>query len=69
MGTLLLKQAQRASPDGLSLRVFTRNTAARIFYERRGFRCVDSDDGTRNEENEPDLTYVWALDDIVGGRG
>ncbi|MFD6753087.1 GNAT family N-acetyltransferase [Micromonospora gifhornensis] len=59
IGTALLARAQLASPGGLSLRVFTRNTAARVFYERHGFRPVDSDDGSRNEENEPDMTYHW----------
>lgn len=47
------------SPDRLTLRVFTRNTDARAFYERHGFRLVDENDGSRNEENEPDMTYRW----------
>ena len=38
IGTQLLEQAHVASPSGLTLRVFTRNTDARAFYERRGFR-------------------------------
>ncbi|WP_341716305.1 GNAT family N-acetyltransferase [Micromonospora sp. FIMYZ51] len=59
IGTALLEQARRASPGGLRLRVFTRNTEARSFYERHGFRPVDENDGSRNEENEPDLTYAW----------
>ncbi|MGC5033430.1 GNAT family N-acetyltransferase [Micromonospora sp. DT229] len=59
IGTALLAQAQQAGPGGLSLRVFARNTEARAFYERHGFRPVDSNDGSRNEENEPDLTYHW----------
>jgi GNAT superfamily N-acetyltransferase len=59
IGTTLLEQVRQASPGGLSLRVFTRNTGARAFYERHGFRAVDENDGSRNEENEPDMTYVW----------
>lgn len=59
IGTALLEQARRASPSGLRLHVFTRNTDARAFYERHGFRAVDESDGSRNEENEPDMTYVW----------
>ena len=59
LGTALLEQVRQASPDGLSLRVFTRNTAARAFYERHGFVAVDANDGSRNEENEPDMTYAW----------
>ncbi len=58
-GTALLTQAQQASPTGLTLRVFTRNTEARAFYEHHGFHPVDSNNGSRNEENEPDLTYHW----------
>ncbi|MEW2474877.1 GNAT family N-acetyltransferase [Micromonospora gifhornensis] len=59
IGTALLTHAQQASPTGLSLRVFARNTAARAFYEHHGFRPIDSNDGSRNEENEPDITYHW----------
>ncbi len=60
IGSALLAQARQASPGGLRLRVFTRNTDARSFYERHGFRPVDEDDGSRNEENEPDMTYHWS---------
>lgn len=59
VGTQLLVQARRASPDRLTLRVFTRNTDARAFYERHGFQPLDENDGSRNEENEPDMTYGW----------
>jgi GNAT superfamily N-acetyltransferase len=59
IGSALLSQVRQASPDGLSLRVFTRNTDARAFYERHGFRPGDENDGSRNEENEPDMTYAW----------
>ncbi|GGM57287.1 histone acetyltransferase [Micromonospora sonchi] len=59
IGSALLDEVRRASPGLLSLRVFTRNTDARSFYERHGFRPVDENDGSRNEENEPDMTYVW----------
>jgi GNAT superfamily N-acetyltransferase len=63
VGTQLLDEARAASPAGLTLRVFTRNTAARAFYERHGFDQLDENDGSRNEENEPDMTYTWS------GRG
>ena len=63
VGTQLLDEARAASPAGLTLRVFTRNTAARAFYERHGFDQLDENDGSRNEENEPDMTYKWS------GRG
>lgn len=59
LGRRLLELVREANPAGLTLRVFTRNTAARAFYEGQGFRPVDENDGSRNEENEPDMTYVW----------
>ncbi len=59
IGHALLDQVRRTGPQVLNLRVFTRNTSARRFYERHGFRPVDESDGSRNEENEPDMTYVW----------
>ncbi len=62
IGSQLLAQAYRASPGRLTLRVFTRNTDARAFYERHGFRPLDENDGSRNEENEPDMTYGWTRD-------
>jgi hypothetical protein len=39
--------------------VFTRNTAARAFYERHGCRVIASGDGGDNEEGEPDGTNAW----------
>jgi GNAT superfamily N-acetyltransferase len=63
VGTQLLGEVRAACPVGLTLRVFTRNTAARAFYERHGFDQLDENDGSRNEENEPDMTYTWS------GRG
>lgn len=59
IGSQLLAQARQTSPDRLTLRVFTRNTDARAFYERHGFQPLDENDGARNEENEPDMTYGW----------
>ncbi|MEU4091901.1 GNAT family N-acetyltransferase [Streptomyces sp. NPDC026673] len=58
IGASLLDEVLRHHPDGpLSLHVFQRNTAARAFYERHGFRAVPGSAGTGNEEGEPDLTY------------
>jgi hypothetical protein len=47
------------SPGPLTLWTFQRNTAARAFYERRGFTAVELTDGSSNEESEPDVRYVW----------
>lgn len=63
IGSRLLAQVREASPEELTLHVFQRNTAARAFYERHGFTTVDFNDGSRNEENEPDATYRW----VAGG--
>jgi hypothetical protein len=38
---------------------FQKNVAARRFYEDRGFQAVEETDGSRNEEREPDVHYVW----------
>ena len=60
IGSLLLAKARELAPDELTLYVFRRNTAARAFYERHGFTAVEFDDGSRNEEKEPDVRYRWA---------
>ncbi|WP_194892920.1 GNAT family N-acetyltransferase [Catenulispora pinisilvae] len=59
IGTLLLDEVRRHSPDGVSLHVFEQNTDARAFYERHGFTVLDADDGRRNMENLPDMTLRW----------
>lgn len=60
VGRALVHDAKRISPAGLSLRVFTRNTRARRFYEAAGFTLSEQTDGSDNEEREPDCTYVWS---------
>jgi hypothetical protein len=45
--------------SGLQLWTFQRNTAARRFYGRLGFVAVEQTDGSRNEEDEPDVRYRW----------
>ncbi|MFV2120120.1 GNAT family N-acetyltransferase [Streptomyces sp. Act-28] len=59
IGSALLEAVREASPERLSLHVFQRNVDARAFYERHGFTAGVFDDGSRNEENEPDVTYHW----------
>ncbi|MEU1263003.1 GNAT family N-acetyltransferase [Streptomyces cellulosae] len=56
VGTLLLDEVRRHSPDGVSLHVFQQNTAARAFYESHGFTVLDTNDGDRNMENLPAMT-------------
>ncbi|MEY9892878.1 ribosomal protein S18 acetylase RimI-like enzyme [Catenulispora sp. MAP5-51] len=59
IGTLLLDEVRRHSPDGVSLHVFQQNTDARAFYESQGFTVLDTNDGDRNMENLPDMTLRW----------
>ena len=59
IGTLLLDEVRRSSPKGLSLHVFQQNTDARAFYERHDFTVIETDDGSANMENLPQLTYSW----------
>ena len=59
IGTLLLDEVRRHSPDGLSLHVFQANVDACAFYERHGFTVTDTNDGSANMENLPQLTYGW----------
>ncbi|MEU0933253.1 GNAT family N-acetyltransferase [Embleya sp. NPDC005971] len=56
VGTLLLEEVARHSPTGLRLHVFAQNDGARAFYRRHGFVVVDTDDGSGNMENLPELT-------------
>jgi GNAT superfamily N-acetyltransferase len=58
-GSQLLNKAKQRSPRRLRLFTFQRNERARAFYEANGFRIVDLNDGSRNEENEPDVSYEW----------
>ena len=60
IGTLLLDEVRRNSPDGVSLHVFQQNTEARAFYERHGFTVFDTSAGERNMENLPDMTLHWS---------
>ncbi|WP_329124886.1 GNAT family N-acetyltransferase [Streptomyces sp. NBC_01465] len=59
IGTLLLDEVRAHSPRGVRLHVFQQNTDARAFYERHGFMVLDTNDGSRNMENLPDMTLRW----------
>ena len=59
IGTLLLDEVRRHSPEGVVLHVFQQNIGARAFYERHGFTVLDTSDGSRNMENLPDMTLRW----------
>lgn len=59
VGSALLAKSKAQSAGRLRLFTFQRNERARAFYEARGFRVVDLNDGSRNEEREPDVLYEW----------
>ncbi|GKQ50724.1 N-acetyltransferase [Bradyrhizobium sp. Ce-3] len=58
IGSGLLEIAKQGA-DRLQLWTFQRNARARRFYEARGFAVVEETDGSRNEEREPDMRYLW----------
>jgi ribosomal protein S18 acetylase RimI-like enzyme len=59
IGSDLLDVAKARRTDGFELFAFQVNVVARRFYERRGMVEVDRNDGSRNEEGEPDVRYRW----------
>jgi ribosomal protein S18 acetylase RimI-like enzyme len=62
IGTRLLVRAREAHPSGLRLFTFQRNTTARAFYEKHGFRAVRFGISPA-PENEPDVEYHWSHPD------
>ncbi|WP_411110034.1 GNAT family N-acetyltransferase [Streptomyces sp. c-19] len=59
IGDRLVDLAKQRRADGLTLWTFQANAPARRFYERHGFVAAEHTDGSRNEEGEPDVRYVW----------
>ena len=57
-GTWLLNFAKQ-DRNRLTLWTFQANTGARRFYAREGFREVEETDGSRNEEQLPDVRLEW----------
>lgn len=51
----------KALEDGRprQLWTFQQNDRARRFYEARGFEAVEFTDGAGNEEQTPDVRYLW----------
>ncbi|GGQ32261.1 GNAT family N-acetyltransferase [Streptosporangium pseudovulgare] len=59
LGDQFMALAKQQRPGGLTLRTFQINTAAHRFFGRHGFIAVERTDGQRNDEQEPDVRYVW----------
>ncbi len=51
----------------LSLFAFQANLSARQFYEHNGFVEVARSDGADNDENLPDIKYVWIREGAENG--
>lgn len=58
IGRRLLNEA-KAACNRLWLFTFVANAGAQRFYLREGFRETARSDGSDNDENLPDITYVW----------
>ncbi|MCA8900765.1 MAG: GNAT family N-acetyltransferase [Hyphomonas sp.] len=58
LGRQLLSAVREGVPH-LTCWTFQRNQNARAFYESHGFAAIDFTDGSRNEEREPDVRYLW----------
>ncbi|MGX9357104.1 N-acetyltransferase family protein [Roseobacteraceae bacterium S113] len=59
LGSALLAHAQDQA-DALELWTHQPNTVAQAFYLAHGFREAERTDGASNEENVPDIRYVWS---------
>ena len=59
IGTQLLELARSQLPPPIRLYTFQCNERARRFYERHGFKVMSFSDGSRNEEQCPDILFEW----------
>nr|WP_254429818.1 GNAT family N-acetyltransferase [Ruegeria atlantica] len=66
VGRQLLEHAKSRQSE-LSLFAFQANHSACRFYERNGFVEVARSDGADNDENLPDIKYVWNSEGAANG--
>nr|WP_254438011.1 GNAT family N-acetyltransferase [Ruegeria arenilitoris] len=66
VGQRLLQHAKSRRAQ-LSLFAFQANLGAQRFYERNGFAEVARSDGAGNDENLPDIKYVWRREGVADG--
>ncbi len=59
IGTVLLNQAKKMYPNGLSLTTLAQNRQARLFYEKHGFAPGTA--GINPINGQPNLEYHWKL--------
>ena len=62
VGTALLDHL-RDNADRLELWTFQANEAAQKFYIKHGFQEVTRTDGSRNDEQLPDIQFEWKRED------
>ena len=60
IGTALLSIARHGSPNELRLLCCQRSNRAHAFHKPNGFAAGRFSTGSRNEQREPDLGYVWS---------
>ena len=58
-GARLIEAAKGSGTSALELWCFQANRGARRFYEAHGFHPIGFTDGSRNEEQTPDVRYRW----------
>ncbi|MFC3614290.1 GNAT family N-acetyltransferase [Lutimaribacter marinistellae] len=63
-GAVLLRAAQDRC-ERLHLRAFAANGPANRFYERNGFTVAGRGTGAENDENLPDIAYVWIRENVT----
>ncbi|WP_171235330.1 GNAT family N-acetyltransferase [Ruegeria sp. HKCCA6837] len=66
IGRQLLDHA-KSRQTRLSLYAFQANTGACKFYERNGFAEVGRSDGADNDENLPDIRFIWRSKGMTHG--
>lgn len=64
VGRRLLNDAKQQS-NRLWLKSFEANEWAQRFYARQGFVEQSRGDGSGNDENLPDITYVWVKEAVA----
>ncbi len=64
IGAQLLNTA-KAETDRLRLWTFQANIGAQSFYEREDFAEVERTDGAGNDENLPDIAYLWTKEALT----
>ena len=59
LGSRLIELAKSRRPTGLQLWTFVTNAGAQRFYRRHGFVVAETTDGSGNEEQAPDIRFIW----------